>query len=267
MKRPVIRLLALLTCAPMLMAGGCEKEWEMPPMREPRYDGPAPNRTIAEVRAQYDTLSNRSLIAEDYIVRGIVTANDASGNLFKQLYVADDTGAIAIGIDQSGLAASNRVGQRVVLRLRGMAAVQWGGEMQLGWRGTYANRIPWSMWGECVSFDGWPDPTAALPREVTLPEIALSEGAAMVGVLVELRDVRFVMGGVADFTEGAAATGRVIADRGGRTMEVRTSDYADFATERLPSGYGTLVGILTRYNDLWQLTLRDLGDVRDFPQP
>lgn len=262
MRRPIIAALGALLCVPVLMAGGCDDEWAMPPPREPRYDGPAPNRTLAQVRAQYDTMPNRALIEEDYIVGAVITANDASGNLFKQLYIADGTGAVAIGIDQSGLAASNRVGQRVVVRLRGMAAVRWGGEMQLGWRGTYANRIPWVLWPEHASFDGWPDPLGAVPLVTTLPEIAASEGAEMVGALVELCDVRFVMGGVADFTEDNAPTSRVIADREGRTMEVRTSDYADFATERLPVGYGTLVGILTRYDDIWQLTLRSLDDVR-----
>lgn len=45
-------------------------------------------------------------------------------------------------------------------------------------------------------------------------------------------------------------------------MDVRTSNFSDFAKDILPVGKGTLVGMLGRYNGTWQLTLRTKADVK-----
>lgn len=71
-------------------------------------------------------------------------------------------------------------------------------------------------------------------------------------------------GGKNAFTTGDAITSEQVKDASGTTLDVRTSNFSDFAKDILPVGKGTLVGMLGRYNGTWQLTLRTKADVKNF---
>jgi hypothetical protein len=252
-----LKTIALLFVVAMLLMSRCSDNFEAPPIKMPVYSGTPENITVAEFREQYATRPSRTVIVEDYILRAVITGNDISGNIYKQIYIADDTGGINIGVDQNSIYTSNRVGQEVFIKLKGLASVIYGGELQIGYRGTYANRIPWEIYREHLFFNGFPESTSARARVVTIPQIT----AGMVNTLVELRDVSFVNPG-ANFTSNNAVTEEMIIDTNGNTLAVRTSSYCDFANDRLPSGKVTLVGILGRYDGAWQFTLRDRNDIR-----
>jgi len=253
----IIKIITLLFAAMMLYTSGCSEKFEAPPIKMPVYSGPPENITIAEFREQYLARPSRTVIVEDYILRAVIIGNDISGNIYKQIYVADDTGGINIGIDQNSIYASNRVGQEVFIKLKGLASVVYGGELQIGYRGTYANRIPWEIYREHLFFNGFPDAISVRAQVVTIPQITDN----MVNTLIELQNVSFVNAG-GNFTTDNAITEEMIIDSGGNTLAVGTSSYCDFANDRLPSGLVTLVGILGRYDGAWQFILRDKGDVR-----
>ena len=251
--KTIIPLLVLMT----FFSSGCNEKFEAPLIKMPIYSGQPANITIAEFREQYAIRPSRTVIVEDYILKAVIVGNDISGNIYKQIYVADNTGGINIGIDQNSIYASNRVGQEVFIKLKGLAAVIYGGELQIGYRGTYANRIPWEIYREHLFFNGFPEATSVRARVVTIPQITDD----MVNTLVELNNVSFVNAG-GNFTTGNAITEEMIIDVNGNTLAVRTSPYSDFSNERLPSGRITLVGILGRYDGAWQFTLRDRSDIR-----
>ena len=50
-------------------------------------------------------------------------------------------------------------------------------------------------------------------------------------------------------------------DDNGNTLVVRTSNYANFKDDILPSGKVDVVGVMTMYATTWQLYLRDRNDV------
>jgi hypothetical protein len=257
MMKAINKTITLLFVAVALITSGCSENFEAPPITMPVYSGQPENITIAAFREQYLTRPSRTVIVEDYILRAVITANDISGNIYKQIYVADETGGINIGIDQNSIYASHRVGQEVFIKLKGLASVIYGGELQIGYRGSYANRIPWEVYREHLFFNGFPDITSVRARAVTIPQIKDD----MVNTLVELRNVSFVNAG-GNYTSNNAVTEETVIDSGGNTIAVRTSSYCDFAHERLPSGQITLVGILGRYDGAWQFTIRDKSDVR-----
>ena len=257
--RPKDRItpLAPLLIATILLLSGCDEKFEAPPVKMPVYSGQPENITVAEFREQYATRPSRTVIVEDYILRAVIIANDISGNIYKQIYVADNTGGINIGIDQNSIYASNRVGQEVFIKLKGLSSVVYGGELQIGYRGTYANRIPWEIYREHISFNGFPDAITVRAKAITIPQITDN----MVNTLVELRNVSFVNAG-GNFTTDNAITEEMIIDSEGNTLAVRTSSYCDFANDRLPAGKITLVGILGRYDGSWQFILRNKNDIR-----
>ena len=256
-KTQSLKIIIPLFLVVRFILSGCNDNFEAPPIKMPVYSGSPENITIAEFREQYATRPSRTVIVEDYILRAVIIANDISGNIYKQIYVADNSGGINIGIDQNSIYASNRVGQEVFIKLRGLSSVIYGGELQIGYRGTYANRIPWDIYKEHLFFNGFPEETSARARVVTIPQITDD----MVNTLVELRNVSFVNPGT-NFTINNAVTDEMITDVNGNTLAVRTSSYCDFANDRLPSGKLTLVGILGRYDGTWQFTLRDRNDIK-----
>lgn len=51
-------------------------------------------------------------ITEETRIEGVVIGSDESGNIYQQLIVADETGAIVISISGNGLYATCPVGQK-----------------------------------------------------------------------------------------------------------------------------------------------------------
>ena len=51
--------------------------------------------TIADLKANY----NNAEIDVDAYVKAVVTASDRSGNIYKEFYIQDATGALAVGVD------------------------------------------------------------------------------------------------------------------------------------------------------------------------
>lgn len=243
-----------------LIITSCNRDYDAPPLSEPLYEGNA-NITIAELKEKYaGTTSAPALIDVDYIIKGYVTANDESGNIYKQLYIQDETAAINIGIDQNSIYTSLNVGQEVYINLHGFSIVNYGGELQIGYSGTNANRIAWEIFEAQAFLKGWPDGKNAAPVTVDMKNLTPN----MVNMLVRLDNVYFVNGGKNNFTVNNATTNEILKDANGNSLEVRTSSYANFAADKLPAGTGTVIGILGRYNNSWQLLVRSTGDLINF---
>ena len=64
---------------------GCVKgDFDEPPINIPTVDFKA-NTTIAQLKASYTGILDS--ISDDIIIKGVVVANDESGNLYKQLVI------------------------------------------------------------------------------------------------------------------------------------------------------------------------------------
>ena len=63
--------------------------------------------TIDALKTQYkneiDNEGQYKLITNDVQIKGIVTANDIQGNMYNEISIQDETGAIFIGIAQGGI--------------------------------------------------------------------------------------------------------------------------------------------------------------------
>lgn len=249
----------------VLMLGllfSCSKEYERPPLTEPTYDGPEANITIKELKDQYKDINDPTLVDVDYTLKAVVIGNDVSGNIFKQLYVQDETGGINLGVDQNSVYTEYRVGQEVYINLKGLYMVKYGGQLQIGYDKTQANRIQWEVFQFYVHKDGWPSAEKVSPKTISLGSL----NDDMVNTLVQLDNVYFTDGGKLPFAEPDLTVNRTLKDGNGRTIIVRNSGYANFAAEILPKGGGTVVGILSKFNSDWQLYLRTADDCQDFGQ-
>jgi len=236
-----------------------------------------PNMTIADFKAKHwqDGRNYIDTVTEDEVIHGWVTSSDQSGNIYKTLYIADESGAgLAISLNVINLYKVYPIGQEIVLPMKGYFVGKYNGMQQLGYPQWYqgletweAGFMPAALWNELVELNGTPDATRAevQPVDIDLRDLHGQDSATLLkyqGRLVRIKNVIFTE---ADGTETyAGANGsinRTIQDQNGNTLVVRNSNFADFATRPLPTGPVDVVGLIGMYNTTWQLYLRDINDV------
>lgn len=254
---PLIASLALFAC---------ERDYDAPLLTEPEYTGPAANITISELRTENAAAAEDApiIITKDQVLKAVITGNDESGNIFKKIYLQDETGAIEMEVDQSSVYNYYPVGQTVYVDLNGLSISVYGDEQQLGHPEGYLFRTPWEDFEKHVSKDGWANPENAKP--VVIDDISTINAAPdnYKFKLVQFTGVTFQNGGKGIFAPEDGYGEENITDSHGNTIMIRTSNYASFAGNKLPEGKGNVTGILGRFKGTWQLTLRTANDVSDF---
>ena len=230
---------------------------------------------IAEFKAKHwqDVRNYADTITEDEVIHGWVVSSDQSGNIYKTLYIMDESGAgLTISINQNNLYLNYPIGQEIILPLKGYWVGKYNGQQQLGYPSWYSsgnvwemNYLPSEIWQQMVNLNGDPDPSKVSPTPIRLEDIEGDDAETMLkyqGMLVSIKDVSFVeANGVETFSEPNASTNRTLVDAQGHKLIVRNSSYSDFANDILPRGEVDVVGVLSCYGTTWQLYLRDRNDV------
>ena len=259
----------------LVFTAACNDEFDQPPMVIPTAQHTA-NITIAEFKAKHwqDATNYIDTIKEDEVIHGWVTSSDESGNIYKCLYIMDESGAgLAISINQNSLFNNYRLGQEIVLPMKGYFIGKYNGMQQLGYPEPYkdaweATFLPQAIWEDLVELNGLPDVSKIDTLEITIDELKNDAESKLKyqGRLVRINGVKFSEGGSVfaevPTPEGKnGSTNRNITDEDGNSLIVRNSGYADFRGEILPEKVVDIVGLLGLYGTTWQLYLRDIDDV------
>ena len=265
MKRFSGLFIALLFLGVMVVS--CDKKWDEPAFNAPTYTGPAANKTIQDiidVYASNGTMDSICHATDTFIVKAVVVSSDEGGNFYKTMVVQDETGALEIQINKSGLYADYPVGQTVYIKCNGLVVGNYHGIYQIGWiyQGSIG-RIDGHFRDRYLFKDG-------LPKEVTPLEISSPAGINSGNVcrLVRIKNCEFAADAIGKpWSEEAMTTSRTVSKINGIDVSdfvVRTSNYAKFRKILVPGGKGDLVGILTVYNSTYQFMLRDMNDIQSF---
>ena len=240
-------------------------------------------KTIAELKELYkNEINNNSLkeVKTPLQIKGIVTGNDEGGNIYNSLYIQDNTGAIAISVGQGGLFGPFAVGQPVIVELQGLYVGGYGKQPQIGTTYTNPNKEGATPQVGRMSRYIWqnhyrlllPDDELVIGLLVTPIEVKwnfnsldLAQDCAKLitlkGVTLAEADGKAVFApndGSVSLTANCA--NRVIS--GVSNVVLRTSTYADFANNVMPTGNINVTGVFTRYRNTWQILLRTLSDVQ-----
>jgi hypothetical protein len=230
-------------------------DFDTPHIIVPKVDFKA-NTTISALLLKYP--GSCDSISDTVIISGIVTANDESGNLYKKFVIQDETAGIEVDVDQTSMYIDYRVGQRIFIKCQGMYLGRYNGLPQLGYiyNGSIG-RLPKIYIDQHI----FPDSLPGKPIEpiVVLPG-ALDN--SMVNKLVRMEDVSFADAG-STWAEPETYGERGL-EGGPTNFIVRTSNFANFATKIIPSGNGTVQGILSLFGTTYQLTIRDTKDIIGF---
>ena len=90
------------------------------------------NTTIAELKALYAKFGVLKIEDDDMVIGGRVISDDRAGNVYRELYLQDETGVISVKIGLSSLYSDYKLGQMVYVRCGGLTIGQYNGMPQLG---------------------------------------------------------------------------------------------------------------------------------------
>ena len=260
----------------------CNDNFERPPMVYPSADITA-NATVDELKTRYwqddrnyvavigelNELTGKSDDAGTHaIISGRVISESASGNIYNSIVIQQKDGpALNISVRTNKLEKSYPFGQEVIIDVTGQKIGGYNGLMQLGSEGVY-NGAPSMTFMESADFEaicqlnGAPDAAAVDTLAITLDQIADKSKANLIkyqSQLVRIDGLTFDDPGQP--FAGAQNTNRYAKDAAGRSINVRTSAYASFKDDLVPSGTGAVVGILSYYGSDWQLLLNDISGI------
>lgn len=224
----------------------------------PSCDPPADNGSIQDIKNKLSgTLTQ---ITDDLNVTATVTANDNTGNLYKMVYIEDETGGIRLRLNRTSLYLDPKfkIGQKITVAAKDLYVGNVNGEIHLG--GLYQGNIG-NIEDDQINVHVFDNKENA-PLSPTVITIANSPSLdAHVGKLVKFENVEFAESSTEQPYATTTDTNRTFEDCSGNTMIVRTSSFATFKSQLTPSGKGTLTGILSVFNGTYQIWLRNSNEV------
>ncbi len=278
-----------------------DDDWKAPSGDTPAYGNNTLQEknviSIDELKTKYgitkDMINDTVRIDDGIQIKGVVTGNDAEGNIYNEIALQDETGGILVCIAQGGLCGQMQVGQEVLIDLGGLYIGAYRSQPQIGVpytstsasgaKSVYPSRIARAEWQTRFKLIGKPDATKLVAKEFDYENLKGNETELYkyAGCLVKATGVGFAKADgkttYAPKSEGAStgygvmrafknmSTGK---DYTTNEFGVRTSCYSDFAAEKLPEGKLTVTGILTcyksqtKYNATAQILMRQQSDVQ-----
>ncbi len=246
MRKPYL-LHSLLLLLVMLLFFFCKKEFDTPPVKSA---ADANKINIQNIKAKYFSGIHYKFKADSNLYC-VITADETSGNLFKELYVKDVTGALHINLLASG---GFFIGDSIRINLQGATLKADNSLIELDSVDSEKN---------IVKLASGLNPQ---PIVTTLAQVISNTSAtnAIQSKLVKLDNVEFVNldqdKTYADVISKVTGN-RVLRSCDGNVLTVRTSGYANFAGNKTPTKNGSVVGIVSQFGNTMHLLLRNANEV------
>ena len=273
--------MAMMAMAGMMLASCMGDSYADPDMVETIPAPPYGNNllreknvvTIAQLKSEYKTAitgGGYKLIDKPMMIKGYITGNDISGNLYQQVALQDATGAILVDINGGGLYGYLPVGQEILIDLNGLYIGSKGKQAQIGGiytnlktGATYVGKMDRPTWQKHFKLLDEPDASNVKAEVFDLSKATdatyLDENA---GKLMTIKGVKFTSAnGKTPWAAKDETTNQSLKGISSNTVVVRTSGYARFANAILPDGAYDITGIFTRYNNTWQIIIRNTDDL------
>jgi hypothetical protein len=204
--------------------------------------------------------------------------------MYNEITVQDETGAIFIGISQGGIYGYLPEGQEILIELQGLYIGNYRLSATIGTPYTSSSgdvsvsRMPRMLWQQHFTYTG---KTKKIEPEEFSSSWDISKDA---GKLCVIKNVSIKNGGYYNsdtkqyvsnvpFIPGESTFSHpdystswyfkeyTDAQKGG--VQIYTSNYADFAAMKLPTGKMNLTGVVKRYREQWELIIRSIDDVEE----
>ncbi|MGB5821845.1 MAG: DUF5689 domain-containing protein [Saonia sp.] len=205
-------------------------------------------------------------IREDLVIEGYIISSDAAGNFFGTLHVQDSPvnpgEGLQIEIDLRDSHLFYETGSKVFIKLKGLYLGQSKGVFKIGgafnaFGNISVGRLPALKVQEHI-FLACDAVTNIEPKPVSLA--ILEDG--MVNTLVSLDSVEFIEEELGlPFAEIREETERTLKDCIDNEILLLNSGFSDFQDELLPQGNGSIIAVLLKESNDYQLVVRNLEDI------
>ncbi len=225
----------------MLLIAGCiHDDFDEPPLSD------IPVGTVLTISELRDIYENEPILFEDdYSVYATVTMDDKSGNIYRNAFIQDETGAIN-------------------LRLQAPGAVYQGDSVRIYLKGTIMDSYMQMLQLDNVNVDRniikKANGKTVEPQLLSISDIGSQHQAR----LIKLEGVQFIASDAGEpfaDSENLMNVNRMLEDCDGNQIIVRTSGYANFADELTPELNGSVIAILSQFRSDFQLYIRSLSEV------
>ncbi len=270
MKNKIIKLSLLISIA--LIVTSCNNNDDLN----------APNLACEEIawtknKEVVDIVSIANSTPTEYLnddfIEAYVTSNDERGNFFKTVHLQTiPTGntspiGIVLSLDGNGLFGKRFTpGKKVTISLKGLYYAIVDGSLKIGSLfegqvGRILERdIPLHVFASCNEKVSEETLVRTLPISTAINNSTLN-------TLIDLENVQFADASLArtlyDVDSGGGATNHTLIDRTtGQTAILRTSSFAQFSGNKVPTGTGKIRGVLTKFGSTFQFLVRDMSDFR-----
>lgn len=273
-----------------------DDDWDAPYTDNNVYGNPDIKETnVITIQALKDKFNNEintegtyKEVTEDIQIKGAVTANDIQGNMYNEITIQDATGAIFIGIAQGGIFGYLPEGTEILVNLKGLYIGNYRKSATIGTPYTSSSgdvsvsRMPRALWQTHFTYTGY--------RMHVEPEL-FADGntkttwdiAKDAGKLAIIKNVSFKKGGYyntdtkqyvdnvpfiageSTYSDPNYSTSWYFKEQpDGQTggVQIYTSNYADFAAKKLPTGKVNIIGVVKRYRDQWEIIVRSENDIQ-----
>ncbi len=230
--------------------------------------------SISSVKTAYDQAvaggedQSFTFTETNTFMSGFVISSDEGGNFFEELIVQDAsenaTAGIKVLLDVGDLFTRYETGRRVYVKLDGLSVGMDSGVITLGiLEGSDIEKIPAPLEEEYVLRSSLVE--AIVPNIKTLSQISEAD----TNTLINLASAQFTesqlgtsfAGEVGDEFDGDRTIESCAADGG--DILFQTSTFADFKSNTLPSGAGSLTAVLSKdfFGENFTLSVRTLSDI------
>lgn len=268
-----LRLSLCLLSATILLGSCVKKTYDSPPDASQVDPNLAVNCQISTLTSEaLDYTSNaQTRILGDSIISGVVTADDRSGNFYKQIIIQDAGGAIVLIIDKTFLYADFPIGRKVYVKTKGLYLVNYNGTPELVFNvttngsTTATSGIPSALISNFIVKGSFPNPVT--PVNVSISDL-YSGASQYYNRLITIDDMQFTDDSkgrtyAAPVSSGSFSTSLNVTDCSHTVSKIimYNSSYSTFQPAITPTGNGKLTVICSNYKNTIQLLLRDTTDV------
>lgn len=268
MKKLILSFMALLGVIILTHTSCVKQKFDTPPDSSNIDPNLPVNANIWYLKNTLYT-GSPTLIDSELTISGVVTADDRSGNFYKQIIIQDTSSGIAVLLGRNSLYTDFPIGRKVYIKCKGLYLGEYNGFVQLGYLPDNSNSlsdIPTHLISKHVIKASYPH--VVEPRVVSILQVKTlnATNKKWIGTLLKFDSVEVSQAQVglayAQDASISSGTDRTFMDCAGSSIIVRNSGYANFRNASLPAGKGPLTAIYSVYGSTSQMLIRDTTDLK-----
>ncbi|MCW5514921.1 DUF5689 domain-containing protein [Muriicola sp. Z0-33] len=248
----------------LVLYSGCVQEREFKEPDKGCSDVLSANISLIELKLLYEDITIQ--IQEDLVIEGYVISSDRAGNIFGSLHIQDNpdfpTEGIQIQVDLTDSHLFYKAGAKILIKLKGLylgkskSIYKIGGVLNVFGAET-VGRLPANKAQEHI-FLSCEKAGDLRPLQVAINDL----DDRMLNTLVSLEHLELIEEEQDSiYAINAKETERNLTDCEDNILQLLNSGFSDFQHVKMPSGNGSITGVLHKKNRNYQLIIRDTLDI------